>query len=80
MANDQRIEKSFRKGLAIPMCLTGSDAEGCTQRHRALATQLYRTVVIKDQLGVRELLDVIDSKKCPATVTIPEGLGAWRDA
>src|SRR6266581_5504800 len=74
----ERLQVSFRRGLALPPTFDVSSAESSAMRQWDSVAHLQLVVAIEDEFGI-ELgpADVVDLKSFASAVTILQRHGAW---
>jgi acyl carrier protein len=81
MSCAQRLQNSFREGLALPPKYDATNADSNTLRQWDSVAHLQLLVAIEDEFGVRlSPSDIIGLKSYPAAIAILRRLGVWSDA
>ncbi len=81
MQGKQKLQSSFRQGLALPGAYDVSVAEISAVPQWDSVAHLQLVVAIEDAFGIRlSPADVVDLKSYPAAITILQRHGVWADA
>lgn len=81
MSNAQRLESSFRQGLALPPAFDVTHADSSNLRQWDSVAHLQLVVAIEDNFGVRLTpAEVVELKSYPAAIAMLRRHGVWPDA
>ena len=77
----EKLQSSFREGLALPRSFDVSHAENSSLRQWDSVAHLQLVVAIEDAFGIRLTpADVVDLTSYRAAVSILRRHGVWADA
>jgi acyl carrier protein len=80
LSTADKLQTSFREGLALPSSFDVTSAESGMRQWDSVA-HLQLVVAIEDQFGIRlSPADITELNSYPAAVTILRRHGAWADA
>ena len=80
MNPQQKLQLSFRQGLALPVKFDVTSAESSSMGQWDSVAHLQLVVSIEDAFGIRlESADVVDLKSYDTAVAILKRHGAWSD-
>lgn len=80
MSYAQRLQGSFRQGLALPPTCDVTNADSRNLRQWDSVAHLQLVVAIEDEFGVRLTpADVVELKSYPAAIDILRRHGVWPD-
>lgn len=81
MSSAERLQGSFRQGLALPSNCDVTNAESSSLRQWDSVAHFQLTIAIEDEFGVRLTpADVVELKSYPAAIAILRRHGVWADA
>jgi acyl carrier protein len=81
VSNAQRLESSFRQGLALPPAFDVTHADSSNLRQWDSVAHLQLVVAIEDNFGVRLTpAEVVELKSYPAAIAMLRRHGVWPDA
>ena len=81
MGCSEKLQDSFRQGLALPGSFDVTHAEESTVRQWDSVAHLQLVVSIEDAFNIRlSPAEVVELKSYPAAVDILRRHGAWADA
>lgn len=81
VSNADRLQGSFRQGLALPPKCDVTKADSANLRQWDSVAHLQLVVAVEDEFGVRlSPADVVELKSYPAAIAILRRHGVWPDA
>jgi acyl carrier protein len=81
VSNAQRLQSSFRQGLALPPAFDVTHADSSNLRQWDSVAHLQLVVAIEDNFGVRLTpADVVELKSYQAAIAMLRRHGVWPDA
>ena len=81
MSNAQRLQGSFRQGLALPPAFDVTHADSSNLRQWDSVAHLQLVVAIEDNFGVRLTpADVVELTSYQGAIAILRSHGVWPDA
>jgi len=81
VSNAERLQGSFRQGLALPSKCDVTSADSSNLRQWDSVAHLQLVVAIEDEFGIRlSPADVVELRSYPAAIAILRRHGVWHDA
>jgi acyl carrier protein len=80
VSKDERLQDSFRQGLALPPSFDVTRADSASLRQWDSVAHFQLMIAIEDGFGVRlSPGEVVELKSYPAAIAILRRHGAWSD-
>jgi acyl carrier protein len=80
VSSAERLQVSFREGLALPAAFDVTNADSSSLRQWDSVAHFQLMIAIEDHFGVRlGPADVLELKSYPAAIAILRRHGAWSD-